>query len=90
MLDIGQTNKRGYGGSGDMGDSLGTISHIKLSQGAFRGNPPVSLVPPVSLLAGFPGFLREARKELPGPALLRNRAAPPVAKGLDRARELPP
>ena len=26
---------------------------IKLSQGAFRGNPPVSLVPPVSLLAGF-------------------------------------
>ena len=36
------------------GDSLGAISHIKLSQGAFRGNPPVSLVPPVSLLVGFP------------------------------------
>ena len=35
-------------------DSLGAISHIKLSQGAFRGNPPVSLVPPVSLLIGFP------------------------------------
>ena len=27
-------------------------SHIKLRQGAFR--PPVSLVPPVSLLVGFP------------------------------------
>ena len=27
-----------------MGDSLGAISH-KLSQGAFRGNPPASLVP---------------------------------------------
>ena len=36
-----------------MGDSLGTISHIKPSQGALRGNPP-SLVPPVSLLVGFP------------------------------------
>ena len=36
------------------GDSLGGISHIKLSQGAFRGNPPVSLVPPVFLLVGFP------------------------------------
>ena len=33
-------------GAGIWGDSLGAISHIKLSQGAFRGNPPVSLVPP--------------------------------------------
>ena len=31
-------------GAGICGDSLGAISHIKLSQGAFRGNPPVSLV----------------------------------------------
>ena len=30
------------------------LSHIKLSQGAFRGNPPVSLVPLISLLVGFP------------------------------------
>ena len=28
--------------------------YIKLSQGAFRGNAPVSLVPFVSLLVGFP------------------------------------
>ena len=28
-----------------MGGSLGAISHIKLSQGAVRGNPPVSLSP---------------------------------------------
>ena len=46
-----------------MGDSLGAISHIKLAQGAlcitcaFRGNPPVSLVPPISLLVGFPEIL---------------------------------
>ena len=45
----GIRRERGYGG-----DSLNAISHIKLSQGAFRGNPPVSLVPPVSLLVGFP------------------------------------
>ena len=36
------------------GFQLGAFFHIKLSQGAFRGNPPVSLVPPVSLLVGFP------------------------------------
>ena len=30
--------------------------NIKLDQGAFGGNPPVSLVPPVSLLVGFPGL----------------------------------
>ena len=36
------------------GDSLGAMSRIKLSQGAFREIPPVSLVPPVSLLVGFP------------------------------------
>ena len=41
-------------GAGIWGDSLGAISHIKLIQGAFRGNPPISLVPPVSLLVGFP------------------------------------
>ena len=41
------------------GFQLGAISHIKLSQGAFRGNPPVSLVPPVSLLVGFPDKLWE-------------------------------
>ena len=42
-------------GAGIWGDSLGAISHIiKLSQDAFRGNPPVSFVPPVSLLVGFP------------------------------------
>ena len=41
-------------GAGIWGDSLGAMSHIKLSQGAFRENPPVSLVPPVSLLVGFP------------------------------------
>ena len=37
-----------------MGGFPGAISHITLSQGAFRGNPPASLVPPVSLLVGFP------------------------------------
>ena len=41
-------DKRTSGGSGDMGDSLGAISHIKLSQGAFRGNPPIFLVPCIS------------------------------------------
>ena len=40
-------------GAGIWVDSLGAISHITLSQGAFRGNPAVSVVPPVSLL-GFP------------------------------------
>ena len=45
--NIGQANKRGYGGF------PWRISHIKLSQGAFRRNPPGSLVP-VSLLVGFP------------------------------------
>ena len=30
-------------GAGIWGDAPGAISHIKLSQGAFRGNPPVSL-----------------------------------------------
>ena len=49
-LPFGQTNKRGYGESGEREDSLGAISHIKLSQGTFRGNPRESLVPPVSLL----------------------------------------
>ena len=50
-----ETNKRGYGGSRDMGGfQLGAISHIKLRQGAFRGDPPISLVPPVSLPVGFP------------------------------------
>ena len=49
---FGQTNKRGHEGVGIQGDSLGANSHIKLS--AFRGNPPVSLATPVSLLAGFP------------------------------------
>ena len=52
QTEFGQTNKRGYG-AGIWGDSLGAISQIKLSQGAFRGNPPVSLVP-LSLLVGFP------------------------------------
>ena len=41
--------RRGYG---DM-DSLGAISRV-LSQVAFIGTPPVSLVPSVSLLVGFP------------------------------------
>ena len=52
---LARANKRGCGGSGNIwgGDSLGAIAHIKL-QGAFRGNPPVSLVPPVSLPVGFP------------------------------------
>ena len=36
-------------GAGTWGDSLGAISHIKLSQGA----SPVSLAPPLSLLVGF-------------------------------------
>ena len=40
------------------GDSLGAVSRIKLSPGAFRGNPPVSLVLPVSLLVGFPDFAK--------------------------------
>ena len=43
-LKFGHTNQRGYGGAGIWGDSLGAISHIKLSQGAFRGSPPVALV----------------------------------------------
>ena len=48
-------------GAGIWGDSLGAIFHIKLSQGAFRGNPPVSLVLPVSLLVGFPETCLENR-----------------------------
>ena len=41
----------------DMGIWIPTWRHFpffKPSQGAFRGNPPVSLVPSVSLLVGFP------------------------------------
>ena len=34
--------RRDTEGAGIWGDSLDAISHIKLSQGAFRGNPPVS------------------------------------------------
>ena len=41
-------------GAGIWGDSLGAISHIKLSQGHLRGHFPVYLVCPVSLLVGFP------------------------------------
>ena len=44
-------------GAGIWGDSLGAISHVQLSQGAFGafwGDPTLSLVPPVSLLVGFP------------------------------------
>ena len=41
-----------------MGGFPWRISQIKLSQGAFEGNPPVSLVPPVSLLVGFPAFTK--------------------------------
>ena len=37
-------------GAGIWGDSLAAVSHIKLSQDAFSGNPPVSLVAPMSLL----------------------------------------
>ena len=47
-------------GAGIWGDSLGAISR-KVCPGAFRGNPPVSLVPPVSLLVGFPEILAFAR-----------------------------
>ena len=45
---IGQTNKRGYGGSRDRGIPLAPfpMSNLVKSQGAFRGNPPVSLVRP--------------------------------------------
>ena len=40
---------------------------IKLSQGAFRGNPPVSLIPPISLLEGFPvSFPPKSQKHLRG------------------------
>ena len=49
-----RTSGDGYGGSGDAGGFPWRHSHIKLNQGAFRGNPPVSLVTPVSLLVGFP------------------------------------
>ena len=81
---VGQTNKWGYGGSGDRGDSLGAISHIKLSQGAFRGNPPVSLVPPVSLLDGFPdhGLELESCQSSAGPrsALRKRKSASRLVK----------
>ena len=49
---------------GGLGDSLGAISHIKHSQGAFRGNPPVFLVPPVSLPVGFPDGSAETPENL--------------------------
>ena len=56
----GWTNEQaGIRGSGD---TLGAISHIKLSQGAFNGNPRVSLVPPVSLLVGFPEGVSSFRR----------------------------
>ena len=55
--------------AGIWGDSLGTISHIKLSLGAFRGNPPVSLVPRVSLLVDFPDMPPEASSRLLLPSL---------------------
>ena len=48
----GLWRERGYGGIPLA--PLRAISHLKLSQSAFRGNPPVSLVPFVSLLVGFP------------------------------------
>ena len=49
----GDTEGPGQTVLGGYGFQLGAISHIN-SQGAFRGNPPVSLVLPVSLLVGFP------------------------------------
>ena len=60
--EIGQTNKRDTEGAGIWGDSLGAISHIKRSQGAFRGDPPVSLVAPVSLIVGFPGEMNRTQQ----------------------------
>ena len=57
ICNLAHLDKRTSGdtkGAGIWGDSLGAISHIKLSQDAFRGNPPVFLLPPVSLLVGFP------------------------------------
>ena len=57
MISFGQTNKRDTEGAGILVDSLGAISHIKFRQGAFRGNPPVSLDLFVSLLVGFPDWL---------------------------------
>ena len=60
MEGFAYTTRKGTSGDTEgariWGDSLGAISHIKLSQGAFTGNPPVSLVPPVSLLVGFPAL----------------------------------
>ena len=57
MLDMGKDlDKRTSGdteGGGTWQASLGAISHVKLSQGAFRANPPVFLVPPASLLVSL-------------------------------------
>ena len=41
-------------GAGIWGDSLGAISHMKLSQVALRQNPPVSLVPTCIPASWFP------------------------------------
>ena len=46
------------------GFQLGASSHIKLSQGAFRGNPPVSNWFPL-LLVGFPDSCQPATPPLP-------------------------
>ena len=52
---FGQTNKRGYGGSGEMGAiPLAPFPIPNLVKAQFGGNIPVSLVPPVSLRVGFP------------------------------------
>ena len=74
---------------GILGESLGAVSHIKLRQGAFGGNPPnppVSLVPPVSLLVGFPqptfrwsGFGKIAPYWLVAAKVCNNRPDPRVS-----------
>ena len=63
----GMLDKRTSGdteGAGIWGDSLGAISH-KLSQGACTGeSSTVSLVPPVSLLVGFPEYAAKTSEPL--------------------------
>ena len=66
QTSAGIRRERGIGG-----DSLGAISHIKLSQGASNGRIlpyPVFLVPPVSPLVGF-GHMKKKSLATQRPAL---------------------
>ena len=74
-------------GAGMWGDSLGANSHIKLSQGARRGNPPISLIPPVSLLVGFPDLPLSEHVAFPSPRW-RTKVSTSAARSIESRRSL--